>query len=232
MSARVSLIIGIFAGFALLAGALAALYWLLTPERFPVARVEVVGTLKNTAPAHVEAAISKISGNFFALDLAEVRERVERLPWVRRVAVRRVWPDRLEVSVEEHVALARWGDDALVNTYGERFSGRTEQALPMFLGPAGTELEVARRYARFARLVAPLGAELERVVLTPRYAWQLRLASGLHIMLGRDADAGESRLQRFVDAYPATLGKIARKHEHVDLRYPNGFALRVPELKG
>ena len=88
MSARVSLIIGIFAGFALLASALAALYWLLTPERFPVARVEVVGTLKNTAPAHVEAAISKISGNFFALDLAEVRERVERLPWVRRVAVR------------------------------------------------------------------------------------------------------------------------------------------------
>ena len=42
----------------------------------------------------------------------------------------------------------------------------------------------------------------------------------------------EVRLARFVAAYPATLGKLARRHEYVDLRYPNGFALRVPELKG
>jgi cell division protein FtsQ len=198
-----------------------------------VTELEVKNALAKTTKQEIEAAArGRVGGNFFAVDPAGVRAALEQLPWVRRVSVRRTWPDRLEVTLEEHVALARWGDDALVNTYGERFSGRTEQALPMFLGPAGTELEVARRYARFARLVAPLGAELERVVLTPRYAWQLRLASGLHIMLGRDADAGESRLQRFVDAYPATLGKIARRHEHVDLRYPNGFALRVPELKG
>ena len=81
-------------------------------------------------------------------------------------------------------------------------------------------------------MVAPLGVELDRVVLTARYAWQLRLASGLHVMLGRDADAAESRLKRFVDAYPATLGRLARRHDYVDLRYPNGFALRVPELRG
>jgi len=227
--ARVSLIIGIFAGFALLAGALAALYWLLTPERFPVARVEVVGTLKNTAPAHVEAAIAKISGNFFALDLAEVRERVERLPWVRRVAVRRVWPATLEVTVEEHVALARWGDDALVNTHGERFSAKAVVPLPLFTAPGGSAAEVTRRYRRFSQIVEPLGTGIERVVLTQRHAWQLKLGNGMHIMLGRDADLAEERLRRFVDAYPSVRKK---QHEYVDLRYPNGFALRVPDWNG
>ena len=229
MWARVSLIIGIFAGFALLAGALAALYWLLTPERFPVARVEVVGTLKNTAPAHVEAAIAKISGNFFALDLAEVRERVERLPWVRRVAVRRVWPATLEVTVEEHVALARWGDDALVNTHGERFSAKAVVPLPLFTAPGGSAAEVTRRYRRFSQIVEPLGTGIERVVLTQRHAWQLKLGNGMHIMLGRDADLAEERLRRFVDAYPSVRKK---QHEYVDLRYPNGFALRVPDWNG
>jgi len=227
--ARVSLIIGIFAGFALLAGALAALYWLLTPERFPVARVEVVGTLKNTAPAHVEAAIAKISGNFFALDLAEVRERVERLPWVRRVAVRRVWPATLEVTVEEHVALARWGDDALVNTHGERFSAKAVVPLPLFTAPGGSAAEVTRRYRRFSQIVEPLGTGIERVVLTQRHAWQLKLGNGMHIMLGRDADLAEERLRRFVDAYPSVRKK---QHEYVDLRYPNGFALRLPDWNG
>jgi cell division protein FtsQ len=224
---------GALVGIAGLIFAIVGIALLLRSPLFPVTELEVKNALAKTTKQEIEAAArGRVGGNFFAVDPAGVRAALEQLPWVRRVSVRRTWPDRLEVTLEEHVALARWGDDALVNTYGERFSGRTEQALPMFLGPAGTELEVARRYARFARLVAPLGAELERVVLTPRYAWQLRLASGLHIMLGRDADAGESRLQRFVDAYPATLGKIARRHEHVDLRYPNGFALRVPELKG
>lgn len=35
--------------------------------------------------------------------------------------VYRDWPDGLEVLVEEHVAMARWGNSALVNSYGEVF---------------------------------------------------------------------------------------------------------------
>lgn len=224
---------GALVGIAGLMFAIAGLALLLRSPLFPVTELEVKNALAKTTREDIEAATrGRIGGNFFAMDPDAVRAALEQLPWVRRASVRRIWPGRLEVALEEHVALARWGDDALVNVQGERFNGRTEQALPTFLGPAGTELEVARRYERFARLVAPLGAQLERVVLTPRHAWQLRLASGLHIMLGRDADAGESRLQRFIDAYPATLGKIARQHEYVDLRYPNGFALRVLDLKG
>ncbi len=224
---------GALVGIAALIFVIVGFALLLRSPLFPVTELEVKSPLVNTTKEEIEVATrGRIAGNIFAADPAAVREVLEQLPWVRRVSVRRVWPDRIEVTLEEHVPLARWGDDALVNTYGERFAGRAEQPLPLFIGPAGTESELARRYARFSELLAPLGGHVERVVLTPRYAWQVRLASGLNIMLGRDADAGELRLKRFVDAYPATLGKIARRHDYVDLRYSNGFALRVPELKG
>jgi len=226
MSARVSLFAGMLAGLALLAGCVAALYWLLMPERFPISRVEITGTLKNITRSEIEAALPRTAGNFFALDLAEVRAGVERLAWVRRVAVRRVWPAGLELSVEEHVALARWGDDALVNTYGERFVAKSKDALPAFIAPGGTAAEVTRRYQRFAEIIAPLETRIERVVLTQRHAWQLRLANGVHLMLGRDADLAEARLKKFVEAYP----KI--KSDYVDLRYSNGFAVRVPDWNG
>jgi len=226
--------LGVVAGLVMLASCFGALYWLLLPEHFPVSRVELKGNLKNTTRAEIEAALPRAGGNFFAADLAEVRAGVERLPWVRRVAVRRVWPDRLEVSVEEHVALARWGAgeemSALVNTHGERFAAKTREALPSFIGPGGSAAEVTRRYRRFAEIVAPLGTGVERVVLSPRYAWQLRLGNGLHLMLGRDADLAEARLKKFVEAYPPTVA--GKKHEYVDLRYPNGFALRVPDGNG
>lgn len=206
----------------------------LTSPWFPLRELTVQGDLAHTNRDELEAATrGRTSGNFFAVDLAALREGLEQLAWVRKADVRRVWPDRIEVRLEEHVALARWGDVGLVNTFGERFPGQSNAALPIFAGPPRTEGEVTRRYRRYAVLLAPLGANLERVILTPRYAWQLRMSNGLSIELGRDLanDQAEARLARFATAYPRTLGRINLRHEYVDLRYPNGFALRVPEFE-
>jgi cell division protein FtsQ len=212
----------------------AATQLVLNSPLFPLREITVGGDLAHTARTDLEMATrGRVGSNFFAADLANIRNGFEQLAWVRRADVRRVWPDRIQVTLEEHVALARWGDTGLVNTFGERFAGQTDAALPMFAGPPRTEGEVTRRYRQYAEALLPLGAKLERVILTPRFAWQLRLSSGLSIELGRDLanDPVEARLARFVAAYPQTLGRIALRHEYVDLRYPNGFALRVPDFE-
>jgi cell division protein FtsQ len=228
-------------GLALLLFAYAGLQLLLRSPLFPLREIVVRGDLKNAAAAEIESAVDGVGGNFFAADLAAVRARLEQVTWVRRVDLRRVWPDRIEVKLEEHVAFARWGGTGLVNTFGEPFSAPMDDGsaakLPLFAGPAGTEGELARRYRRFAGLLAPLGEIPARVVLTPRYAWQLRLADGLNLELGRDrAEPVEQRLARFVAAYPESLGRLPRRAvadpRFVDLRYPNGFALRVAGWKG
>jgi len=205
----------------------------LNSSLFPLREITVGGDLAHTGRADLEmAARGRVAGNFFGADLVAIRAGLEQIAWVRRADVRRVWPDRIEVNLEEHVALARWGDAGLVNTFGERFAAQSEAALPTFAGPPRTEGEVTRRYRQYSSALAPLGA-LERVILTPRFAWQLRLANGLSIELGRDLanDPADARLARFIAAYPQTLGRLALRHEYVDLRYPNGFALRVPDFE-
>ena len=224
---------GALVGIAALILGVVLVALLLRSPLVPVREVRLANALERTSKQEIERALrGRIAGNFFAVQPAEIRAGLQQLPWVRRVTVRRVWPDAIEVGVEEHVALARWGSEALVNTHGERFSGTTDQALPLFLAPAGHETEVTLRYGSFKALLAPLGVEPERVVLSQRLAWQLRLSNGLHVMLGRDGDQAEARLRRFVAVHDATLKAMQRTHEYVDLRYPNGFALRVPELKG
>ena len=219
---------GFLVGLALFAFAAAGLRVALRSPLFPVRSVEVLTPLKHAPREAIERAVQRqLDGNFFGARIGELRRALEQVPWVRRAEVRRVWPDRLEVSLEEHVALARWAAGGAVNTYGERFAGPADPALPLLAGPEGSEAELAARYPRFARLIEPLGAPLERVVLTPRYAWQLRLANGLSLMLGRDADLAERRLQRFVSVYDATVGHLPERHDAVDLRYANGFAVRV-----
>ncbi|MDH3320534.1 MAG: FtsQ-type POTRA domain-containing protein [Betaproteobacteria bacterium] len=226
---------GALTALALMVFAVAGAQLLLRSTQFPLREMAVHGALAHTSRAEIEqAAQGRVGGNFFAVDLAQVRAALEGLPWVRRVEVRRVWPDRLEVTLEEHVAVARWAGGGLVNVQGERFAGDSDAELPQFAGPPGSEGEVTRRFRRFGEILTPLAAAPERVTLSPRYAWRLRLGDGLGIELGRDApnDPVEARLTRLVAAYPRTLGRMPRKHEHVDLRYPNGFALRLADAKG
>jgi cell division protein FtsQ len=205
----------------------------------PVRQVALQGALDHVTREQAEgAARAGAVGTFFSVDLDAVRRAFEALPWVRKVEVRRLWPDRIQVAIEEHVALARWGADAqaarLVNTYGEVFAGDLSDAerLPQFSGPLGSAQEVTRRYGTFRQALAPLKLEPRQVLLSPRYAWQLRLSNGLTLELGRDQlkEPVLERLSRFVAFYAQTLGSLNRRLDYVDLRYPNGFALRVPEI--
>jgi cell division protein FtsQ len=67
------------------------------------------------------------------------------------------------------------------------------------------------------------------VQVTARRAWQVKLASGMTLALGRENI--EARLARFVAVHDRTLGQLGRRIDYVDLRYANGFAARIPELR-
>jgi cell division protein FtsQ len=207
---------------------------LVDSPAFLLKTIAVEGDLERVKSREiVDALQGRVRGTFFTVDLEAVRSAVEGIPWVRRAELRRRWPDSLDVRIEEQVAIARWGqrgESQLVSAQGELFRGRTEAPLPILAGPAGSEGEVARRYLAFRELLAPLGLEPRQVLLSSRLAWQLRLSNGLTVQLGRDSDRDlvEERLARFVSAYP-TLAKSRHRLDYVDLRYPNGFALRISE---
>src|SRR5690606_18611867 len=146
--------------------------------------------------------------NFFTLDLAAVRKGFETLPWVRKADLRRQWPDRLEVRLEEHVPLARWGTMGLVNVHGEIFDAAYEGPLPVFNGPGGAAKEMAIQYAYFSNTLRPTGRVPEQLNVSPRRAWTLRLDGGLTLELGR-TDL-ENRLARFVDNYDRAAALLGR----------------------
>ncbi|MCL2635523.1 MAG: cell division protein FtsQ/DivIB [Betaproteobacteria bacterium] len=214
----------------------AAAVWLARLPAWPVEQVDFAEPLANTRREEVEQVLRPVlKGNFFSLNLETVCGALERLPWVRQAQVRRVWPARLEVRVEEHRAAARWGEgrNELVNSHGEVFaalaSAERLAALPRLHGPPGTAPEVLARYAELVGQLAAIGERPARLVLTPRLAWQVKLASGMALNLGREQPKAplSGRLQRFIEAYPDTVGKLATRPEMIDLRYPNGFAMRL-----
>ena len=196
---------------------------------FPLREVRIVSEPQFVQPGQIESVVQReLRGNFFTLDLALARAAFERLSWVRKADVRRRWPDRLEVTLEEHQPLARWGAAGLVNTQGEVFEAAYPGSLPLFNGPSGAAKEMAIQYVYFRQSLESIGRMPVQVNVSPRRAWSVRLDNGTSLELGRNDIEG--RLARFVQNYPQAADVLGRRMQHVDLRYANGFAVRVPEL--
>ena len=222
--------------------------WVAAQPWFALRTIEV-----KTPTAHVTAAQirlvaeRRVRGTFFTVDLERVRNSLERLPWVREARVERRWPDTLVVSLVEHVPLARWNDHALVSEAGDVFVAALNQPLPRLFGPEDSSAEVVAAYRAYQTALAPLDMTVSELRLSPRQAWRIRLDNGMQIALGREQ--AKVRLARFIALYPrlfaapplavnaaaqsdaagaAVEAPAVIRPVTVDLRYPDGFAVRMP----
>ncbi|RZI86487.1 MAG: FtsQ-type POTRA domain-containing protein [Rubrivivax sp.] len=208
---------------------------------FNIQRLQVEGELQRNNLATVRAnALPQLSASFFNQDLAKARDAFEAVPWVRRAVVRRVWPNELRVSLEEHRPAAYWHhedrEDQLVNTFGEVFDANVgdveDEPLPTLSAPAHPSADQAKvmldMLHRLQPLVAALPAEIDTLRLTDRGSWSLQLDSGADIELGRGtADELAERLQRFVRTLPELNRQYPAPLVHADLRYPEGYAVKL-----
>lgn len=221
------------AGVCIGAGVIAASWWGWHQlPKMPVQQVVVRGDLKQVDAAALAHAVLPSGQDLMTLNLQEVRARAKAVPWVREVEVRRVPPDRVELTVEEHQPLARWQDVAapdagpqLVNRQGEVFAASLDARMPLLAGPTGTAHEVVSEAARFATVLGELPAEVR---LSARRAWHILLADGTRIDLGRNDVM--LRLERYVRVRTEVAG-LRATGLRVDLRYPNGLAVvKTPEM--
>lgn len=205
---------------------------------FPLREVVLAQTPQQVAVEQIaHVARTTVVGNFFTVDLAATRAAIEKLPWVRGAAVRRVWPDGLAVSLEEHEAVAHWqhlnGETGLINKQGEIFIADLPEdapALPRLGGPDSAVGEILARHGEFSQSLAAIGRGVSAVTLSPRRAWRLQLDDGVAIELGRDEPRHPlaERLGRFVAHYDQIKGRLGATAV-ADMRYPNGFALAGAE---
>lgn len=242
---------------ALTALSFAALQWLAHRPVFSLARI-AIGPVEGAELEHVTAAsirssiAGQLSGNFFTADLEQIRATFEAVPWVRQAMVRRLWPDGLEVTLLEYEPLGIWNDNQLLDVHGNPFVANQAEAensdgdpLPDLAGPDGSGQLVRQRLAELTEWLQPLGRVPVGLTLSARHAWRAELDNGLILDMGRDPavdiDQGgpdapdkarvpvQVRVQRFVESVQAVEQRAGRPVIYADLRYPNGYALRLGE---
>ncbi len=193
----------------------------------PVRAIVIDGPFQRVTAVEVQqAAQGAIRGGFVSADLDRVRRAVEALTWVDRARVQRIWPDRVGIEIVEQQAAARWGEDGLLNTRGELFATGLRHVppeLPRLDGPEGTEWQVAQRFLAMQDRLGALGLRVSALRLDPRGAWELDLATGVTVRLGRRQV--DERMDRFVQFGAQVIAGQASAIRYVDMRYSNGFSI-------
>lgn len=228
----------------LLVGALMAGHaWLMRSAWFPIRQIDLQGELKrNNLPTIRANAAPVLAGNFFSIDLQRSRAAFEAVPWVRRAVVRRVWPDTLVVSLEEHRPAALWEGpvdedstapvDRLVNEHGEVFQANLgdveDEALPRLAGPEGSAAQMLAMYGQITTVLEPQALTVNRLSVSRRGSWRAELDSGAVMELGRGQDAEVlARSERFARTFTEVRTRWPQPLEYADLRHSDGYALRL-----
>ena len=222
------------------AAAAAGVLWLMRSPLFPIRAIQLEGDLaRNSVPTIRANAAPRLAGNFFSADLQQGRRAFESVPWVRRAVVRRVWPDRLAVRLEEHRAVALWegqadgpGADRLVNSFGEVFQANLgdveDDNLPTLSGPEGSAAQMLGLVHRLQPAFARLDMVVQRLELSGRGSWRVELDSGATVELGRGSDDEVlERTDRFVRTLTQATGRWRAPLLYADLRHTDGYAVRL-----
>jgi cell division protein FtsQ len=200
---------------------------LLNPQTFPIQSVRIQGDYPHVDHALLRRTVLPfLHSSFLTMDAAGLQERLQQLPWVYQVKVKRVWPGTLLITLQEQKPVARFNDQ-LLNTQGDLFgadSSTFSADLPLFIGADGQQEVLLQMYNQLLPILAPLHLTISMLALDARQSWQLKMSNGVILLIGTTNPV--ERLQRFVNVYHQVMRENPGLVKYIDLRYAHGLAVK------
>lgn len=206
---------------------------------FSVKEVMLLGDVVKTSSLSIQSSVAnRISEGIFTVDLDELKDSIEATPWVRQALVQRSFPNRLLVKIQEHKAVAFWGDEPdsrMLNNYGEIFEanrGEVENdVLVTLYGSDDRAKEVLSMYKALTNTLLPFKLSLSGLKMSHRATWIAQLDNGAILQLGSGDEATVTqRTNDFLKTLPAVNERLAKSLanlEFADLRHKDGYAIRL-----
>jgi cell division protein FtsQ len=197
---------------------------------FPVRVVDIVGAKELTKDEVLVASGLTPSHSLLFADLAEARRRIKALPLVAEATVRKLYPDRVVITVQEREPFALWQHEGVVSvvsadgTIIDALSDRRYLRLPHVVGP-NARLRV-KEYQSILDGVPELRAQVRAGVLVSERRWNLKLMNGIDVKLPEDGPVDALRRLADLDRDHKVL---SRDILSIDLRAPGRVAFRLTE---
>jgi len=128
--------------------------------------------------------------------------------------------------VHEKKPYVRWGTNSLINEQGVIFTPNNMeqfQSLTLLSGPEKQQVKALEIMKGVKTALSDQSMQMTEFTINDRWSWKIKLATGMEILLGRNAPL--EKLQRFLKTLAVLGQQRVDAMEVVDLRYPNGYAV-------
>jgi len=128
--------------------------------------------------------------SLIGFDADHARTAISELPWVKVASVRKVYPDALEIRIEERGAFAIWQHGSQLSIIGEKgnvivpFTGGRHATLPLVVGRHAAEGAAA--FIATLRDYPEIASRVKGYIQVADRRWDLRLDNGITIRLPED----------------------------------------------
>ena len=197
----------------------------------PIRHVQVEGAFQYIDKEDIQMKINPlVQAGYFSVELQAIRNSLMNLPWTESIQVKRIWPDRLKLRIHEQKPVIRWQEHSLLNEQGEVFRPLNIdrfQTLPVLYAPNEQRLVLLEVMHGLSVSLMDQGLYLTEFRVNERQSWLLSMENGLVIQLGRLQPL--EKFSQLMKALIVTGGELVNKMVYVDMRYPNGYAVRWRE---
>ncbi|OCG43957.1 hypothetical protein A9G35_09185 [Gilliamella sp. Choc5-1] len=225
--------------------------WMDDPEQMVLSQLTLSGEYTYTTENDLREAILGLGlpNTYIGQDVNDIQQEVMRFPWVKKTSVRKQWPNRLIVYVEEYRPALYWNDLFLLDENGNIFSVPldriTKLQLPRLYGPEGKAKSALETYYKLESLSKKLvnnqlALQIKVAITDERNAWQLMVepcVSGfclenqeIKLLLGNENI--EQRYQQFIKLFPEIQSRLPENERIMvaDLRYENGISVQKEKM--
>lgn len=196
-------------------------------SHWPIRSLRVESEGRSVSVAEIRARVAAVThAGFFGVNLADVRAVVMQNPWVERVEVRRQFPDRLVLRVDERQPIASFGSGQLLSSRGDLFPVAAEywpEGLPKLEGPESERVRVYNFWREAEQRFARYGLTVVAARMSVRGAYELELNNGCLLLFARQPRLDV--LDRFLPALDVLNETERDRLAKVDLRYANGYVV-------
>ncbi|MGX2949448.1 cell division protein FtsQ/DivIB [Ursidibacter sp. B-7004-1] len=203
--------------------------WLALLDKTPIRAYALTHKTQFTTNADIRELLSKepVLKGYFEQDIQEIKDKFLEIPWIRDVAVRKVYPDRISLTLVEHRPTAIWNQTRFVSAQGVVFDLPKERfnadGLPDLYGPDSEAKKVLEAWYKIQKDLESRNLVLKSVAMDIRGSWTITLNNHVELRLGR----GDwlPKIDRFVTIFPEIEIPDGKRLSYVDLRYEHGAAV-------
>lgn len=207
---------------------IAGIYFVRGIEDVPIKTVVVKSELKHVTKQEIRnVAANYLSDGFFTIKLTNFESDLEIIPWVFKANIKRKWPSKLIIEIEEQMPHFRWTGQSLLNKEAEPFLVSDFDAynqLPKLSGLAGRERYLATLYRQYDKRFKAIGLSIAAVDEDARYDKVITLTNGISINVGREHTS--QQIERCLRSFEKFNKDERAAIVSIDLRHSNGFAVR------